>query len=529
MKMAKNAILRKMKRILALAAICAALCTGCRDAGHHGEAEHGHETAHEHDHEHGHGHGHDHGHGHEAVQHITIYSSEYEIFVASEPLVKGEAATLLTHISVIPGFKPLKDGKVSASLYAGGTVSSSEAAPSPTEGIYKVRLTPASEGRASLTFNINGTVLGTEVTVYHCEHDAEEDLEGEPSAGGNRVSFTKEQSWKIDFATEPLRREALGEVISCVGQILPSQSETHSVIAKASGIVTIAGGSLLAGSPVRKGAPLLYIGSDGLADSNMDVRYIEARSEYERAEGEYSRKKTLAENKIVSASELSRAKAEYESARAAFENLESNYREGRFSATSDIDGYISEVFVSNGEYVEAGQALASVCGKRRLLVEAKLQAKYYAALSSGVAEANFRFSGNGRVWSLDELDGRVASVGQSVSSDDPLLPVSFEISNKAGLLPGTFADIRIKTRGSAEALTVASGAIVEEMGNYFVYKQITPELFEKVQVGVGASDGLRTIITSGLDGSERVVTRGAVIVKLAQAAGGLDAHAGHVH
>ena len=71
--------------------------------------------------------------------------------------------------------------------------------------------------------------------------------------------------------------------------------------------------------------------------------------------------------------------------------------------------------------------------------------------------------------------------------------------------------------------------IVEEMGNYFVYKQINPELFEKVQVGTGVSDGVRTEITYGLDGSERVVTRGAVIVKLAQAAGGLDAHAGHVH
>ncbi len=512
-----------MKRLLALAAICAALCTGCRDAGHHGEAEHGHETAHEHGHEHGHEHEHD------AVQQITIYGDGYELFAESQPLVAGETSTLLAHISVIPGFKPLKDGRVSASLSGGGTVSSSEAAPSSTEGIYKVTLTPASEGRASLDFTVNGTLLGTEVTVYHCEHDAEEAATELPEAGGNRVSFTKEQSWKIDFATETLRREALGEVISCVGQILPAQSGVRTVIAKASGIVTIAGGSLLAGSPVRKSAPLLYIGSDGLADSNMDVRYIEAGSEYERAKGEYARKKTLAEKRIVSASELSRAKAEYESARAAFENLESNYREGRFAATSDIDGYISEVFVSNGEYVEAGQALASVSSNDRLLVEAKLQARYYAALSSGVAGANFRFSGSDRVLSLDELGGRVASVGRSVSPDAPLLPVSFEISNRAELLPGTFADIRIKTTGSAEALTVASGAIVEEMGNYFVFKQITPELFEKIQVGIGASDGLRTEITSGLDGSERVVTRGAVIVKLAQAAGGLDAHAGHVH
>ena len=121
------------------------------------------------------------------------------------------------------------------------------------------------------------------------------------------------------------------------------------------------------------------------------------------------------------------------------------------------------------------------------------------------------------------------SVGRSVSADSPLIPVCFEISGGDTLLPGTFADIYIKTRGGREAVTVASGAVVEDTGNYFVYKQLTPELFEKIQVGVGVSDGVRTEIVSGLDGDERVVSRGAVIVKLAQAAGGLDAHSGHVH
>ena len=508
-----------MKKILAIAAICGVLCTGCHNAENHSEHEHEHETAHAHEHEH----------EHEHAQHITLYGADYEIYAESEPLIKGETATLLTHITKLSDFKPLKSAAVSASLKLKDSGYSAEATPAATEGIYRLSFTPEEAGEACLSLDIDGSILSTEVTVYEDDHEAEEALEGEESAGGNRVSFTKEQSWKIDFATEPVRREAIGQVIRGVAQILPSQGGQQTVIAKASGIVTIAGGRLLAGSPVRKGAALLYIGSNGLADSNMDVRYIEARSEYERAEGEYTRKQALVGKKIVSQSELSTAKAEYESARAAYENLESNYREGRFAASADIDGYISEVLVANGEYVEAGQAIATVCSSRKLIAEARLQAKYYPLLNSGVAGANFRFSGSDRVWSLEELDGRLASVGQNVSADKPMLPVSFEISNKAGLLPGTFADIYIKTKGSADALTVASGAIVEEMGSYFVYKQINPELFEKVQVGTGESDGVRTEITSGLDGSERVVTKGAVIVKLAQAAGGLDAHAGHVH
>jgi multidrug efflux pump subunit AcrA (membrane-fusion protein) len=59
--------------------------------------------------------------------------------------------------------------------------------------------------------------------------------------------------------------------------------------------------------------------------------------------------------------------------------------------------------------------------------------------------------------------------------------------------------------------------------------QITPELFEKREVKVGRNDGRGAEILSGLLATERVVTAGAVQIKLAQATGTLDAHSGHVH
>ena len=364
----------------------------------------------------------------------------------------------------------------------------------------------------------------------HEGHDHSHDHEhgAEEAETANGVRFTKAQSSMIDFATDSCRRESIGEVIRAVGQILPSQSGTRIITAKSSGIVTIAGGSLLEGSPVRKGAALLYIGSEGLADANMDVRYAEAKSEYERASGEYERKSRLAEDKIVSRSELSQAKTEYEVAKATFENLEKNYRDGRFAATSDIDGYLSELLVANGQYVQAGEPLAKVCNDSRLLIEAKVQPKWHKALQN-ISSANFTFCGDPQTWTLEELSGRLVSVGRSTSVDSPLLPVSFEIANKPGLVPGTFAELHIKTRGETDALTVDSGAIIEEMGSYFVYRQVNPEYFEKVQVSIGATDGLRTQILSGIEEGQIVVSRGAVIVKLAQAAGGLDAHSGHAH
>ena len=70
---------------------------------------------------------------------------------------------------------------------------------------------------------------------------------------------------------------------------------------------------------------------------------------------------------------------------------------------------------------------------------------------------------------------------------------------------------------------------MEEMGNYFVYVQQTPELFEKRLVVKGATDGRRTEIKDGLSPGERVVGKGAVLLKLSQSAGSVDVHSGHVH
>jgi hypothetical protein len=82
---------------------------------------------------------------------------------------------------------------------------------------------------------------------------------------------------------------------------------------------------------------------------------------------------------------------------------------------------------------------------------------------------------------------------------------------------------------NSEALTLPNSAIIEEQGNYFLFVQVTPELFEKREIKTGATDGIKTEIVKGITADERVVTKGAILIRLAQATGTLDAHSGHVH
>ena len=121
------------------------------------------------------------------------------------------------------------------------------------------------------------------------------------------------------------------------------------------------------------------------------------------------------------------------------------------------------------------------------------------------------------------------SYGRCLDAAHPLIPVIFSVGLDSRLVPGTFVEMFLHTRSSQPSLTVPRESVLEEMGNYFVYVQLTPEYFEKREVTVGKSDGIRTEILSGLSAGERVVAKGAVLVKVMQVAGGLDAESGHQH
>ncbi len=183
---------------------------------------------------------------------------------------------------------------------------------------------------------------------------------------------------------------------------------------------------------------------------------------------------------------------------------------------------------SNGDFVRAGQTMAVVMQNRDLFVKAEIQPKYYPMLSE-IASAIFRNPVTGVSYSLEELGGQLVSYGKFVDLQRPLLPVLFRIDNTKDWIPGSFVELFIRTQGSQPVITVPCKAVLEEMGNHFVYVQLTPEYFEKRQVNIGRTDGINTEITSGLSGSERVVVNGAVLVKIAQSAGGLDAESGHQH
>ena len=488
------------------------LFAGCH---HHSHESHSHE-----------------GHSHHTNLMLSAYNDSFELFAEAEPFATGKTSEITVYLTRLSDFRPQEVSSLKLNLLINGSQIQTEAATELTKGVYRIVLNPKQTGAAVLQFDIQTTAGQSSleipsVRIYDDAHKAEHIAEDENPENPDAIAFPKTRQWKVDFGTALPVSEKFGQLIKTTAQIQSSPSDEIRVAAKASGIVFFSGSSISEGLSVNAGQQLFLISDAGLAENNAGVRFSEARANFTKAEASYNRAKLLIEDQIISQKEFLEAQTEFETAKALYENLSRSFSANGQKISSPISGYVKQMLVGNGEFVEEGQILFTVSKNKNLLLKAEVRAKY-APLLSQIASATVASMDKNRFYTLEELDGKILSYGKALS-ENYLIPVSFEIAACDGFLPGGLVDMYIRTESDKEVLTIPATSLTEEQGLYFVYIQHHPESFEKRNVQIGASDGIRTEITSGLNVNERIVSKGAISVKLAQSAGALDPHAGHIH
>lgn len=473
------------------------------------------------------------GHKHDATLNLAAYTMNYEIYVAADPFVTGHEGHIMVHVTRISDFKPVEKAEVSVILTAGGKKTSNTLKSTKTPGLYVFEMTPSGAGAASLTVSVaaeGGTqsVTFDKLMAYTDEHDAHEAAEALAAHHPNSISFPKEKSWTTDFATTIADYQELGSNVRAMALVEPVPSGERTLSATVAGKVTILDPHLATGTPVGAGKSLFRIDASGVADGDMKVRIAEARAEYDRARQEYDRVKKMMADRLATSAELSQARADYERASALLSSLSRNFGGGAQSVSSPISGFVRSLDVTNGQWVEAGQPLATIASSTAVQLTAKIPSRYAADLRNISGAMILSASGADPI-PLGSLGGRIISHTPGVEAGSAMVPVVMEINNSLGLIPGTYVETLIKFGRGQQSIAVPRSAVVEEMGSTFVMVQINPELFEKRQVTLGTTDGYFYEILSGLKQGERIVSKGAPIVKLSQGAGELDAHSGHAH
>lgn len=461
----------------------------------------------------------------------TLYTDKSELFVEFKPLIVGKTSKFAAHFTRLGNnFKAFTEGSVTVSLIGNKKQLTDKAEKPSSPGIFRLALNPENTGTYQLVFDIqtkefSDKIMIENITVYP---DTKTVLANQPKQTiGEEIVYLKEQAWKIDFANMETKKEPFTEIIKTTGQILPTYGDEVIITAKSKGIVTFGNNKKLIGSAVDSGETIFIISGAGLTEGNLDTKYKEAKNNYEKSKIDFERAEGLVKNNIISQKRFQETQLRYKNDQTTFNTIEKNYTAGGHKITSPIHGFIKNVMISEGEYVEIGQHIASVSQNRKLILKAEVPQKYFSKLNS-ISSANFITAYDSKIYSTDSLNGKLISYGKSINNNAFYIPVNFEIDNNSEIIPGSFIEIFLKTNVIKDALVIPYSAFIEEHGNYFAYVQTSGEGFQKRELKIGANDGMNVQVLAGIKEGERVVIKGSYQIKLATMSGKMPAH-GHEH
>ena len=337
----------------------------------------------------------------------------------------------------------------------------------------------------------------------------------------DEIILAPEKAKAAGVASMEIQPKAFRQVIKASGEVQSAQGNESTIVANVSGIVSFQR-SVTEGMQVGKGTALMSISASKLQDGDPAER---ARIAYESAKADYERASRLVESQIVSQKEFNAIKEKYENSKLAYEAIAKNQTKKGVSVESPMGGYIKNLLVKEGDYVEVGQPLATVTQNNRLFLRADVSERYYKYLN-GITSANFKTPYDNQVYELEALNGKLLSYGKSAGSF--YVPVTFSFDNKGDIMPGSFVEIYLLSKPMENTIVLPIEALTEEQGLYFIYIQKCAESYRKQEVKLGASNGKEVQILSGVTPGDKVVVKGAYHVKLASASNALPAHS-HEH
>lgn len=217
--------------------------------------------------------------------------------------------------------------------------------------------------------------------------------------------------------------------------------------------------SLLPGEPVRQGSVLATLENPDFI--TLQQTYLDSHAQTEFLEAEYLRQQALSAEQAASQKKLQQSKADYlsmksrvEAAAAQLKLLEVEpevlLKEGIqpfLQIKAPISGYVADVKMNVGKYMNVGDALCEIVDKSRTLLRLTTYEKDLADMKVG-NPVQFRVNGMGKI----VFKATLISIGQKVDEDTRSVEVYARVDTVDNQFrPGMYVTARImKEQASAE-------------------------------------------------------------------------------
>ena len=246
-----------------------------------------------------------------------------------------------------------------------------------------------------------------------------------------------------------------------------------------------------------------------------------AKANYDLAQAEFARIKSLLDQRVVSQSEYDQRRTQMEATRQQYEAAKNGAAQQFHAlqaararvelarkALSDtivrapFGGLVAQRMVSAGDYVTRGMKVAQVVRINPLRVQLTVPEQFVSAVHVG-QHVSFEVD----AYPGRQFQGEVRYVSPSLQADQRSLTVEATVPNeKAELKPGFFATALVQETTKTPAIVVPAVAVQTVSGTSRVYVVKGDHAEERI-VTTGQTVGSAVEITNGLESGEQVATK----------------------
>lgn len=474
---------------------------------------------------------------------MTNWTSKTELFVEYPPLIVGQTSRFAIHLTRLDNFKPIAQGRVEVRLTPQGGKAEVFTTDAPSRpGIFGVDVKPSGSGEFHFSIHLDGEGIKDvhDLGEVVSSTTTAEAVHGHDPETVETIAFLKEQQWTLDFATAIVEDRQLRSSLRVPAEVIPRSGGEAEVTVPFDGRL-VAGNLPALGTQVKQGQVLANIlpptnspsdlASLDLARNEAGLAIQLARKDRERAErlvaSGAAPAKRLDEAQTVEATAQARLKAaeirlaQYEASSAADGNPSGAKL---FALRAPISGVIVLADAAPGANVKAGETLFKIVDVDTVYVSAIVPEAELPQVRR-LSGAEMEVPGTEQPRRLQ----RLVSVGRVVDTSSRTFPVIYEVDNRDRRIAVNQAvSVRLLTETAGAAPVVAESAVIDDGGRPVIFIQAAGETFVRRPVKLGIREGGIVQVLEGAWPGERVVTRGAHLIRLSAMSSQVPAH-GHVH
>lgn len=314
------------------------------------------------------------------------------------------------------------------------------------------------------------------------------------------------------LVTETVRRELYRQVFTTSGVVKAIPSHYAEIASPFAGRITKS--CVRLGQKVAPGSPIFEISSPSYFDTGK--AYYQAKQEMELALKSLKREKDLMRNKVGIQKELEAAEVNYELKRKDYENVEAALKVFQIEPSelilgqplivrSPIAGEVVTDRIVIGQYMkEDSEPVAVVANLSKVWVVAHVKEKDLGMIQT-LDEVEIRL-----VALPDQpFTGKIYHISEMLDEETRSVEVLIECDNQSRRMkPAMYGTVRLIDR-EAEIIRIPTSALLQEEENVYVWIALGANDYRKQAVRTGSSDDGQTVILSGLNAGDRIVSAGA--------------------